>query len=257
MAEDTVVPNTPTWVDLSSTDPAASRIFYARLFGWQIEVAADPQFGGYALAQLAGKDVAGIGPTQSPDAPSAWMVYIGSADAEEVAERVEAAGGNVVARPFDVADQGRIAVFRDPTGAFISTWQPKAMAGFGAHGPNTFAWAELSARNFGKAVPFYAAVFGWTAARREMEGAPPYTEFQLAGQSIAGGMEMNPQAPAQVPSYWMVYFGVEDVAASFRTAIEAGAHEMLAPRPFPGGQLAILSDPQGAPFGLIKMEPRQ
>ena len=82
----------PALVDLSSSDPAGSRAFYAGLFGWQIEVSPDPQYGGHALAELDGRDVAGIGPSQSPDAPTAWMVYIGTADAAALGERVTAAG---------------------------------------------------------------------------------------------------------------------------------------------------------------------
>lgn len=30
---------------------------------------------------------------------------------------------------------------------------------------------------------------------------------------------------------------------------------MLAPKEFPGGRFAILSDPQGAAFALLKMKP--
>ena len=37
----------------------------------------------------------------------------------------------------------------------------------------------------------------------------------------------------------------------------SGAHEMLPPRDFPGGRFAILGDPQGAAFGILKMAPRQ
>jgi predicted enzyme related to lactoylglutathione lyase len=59
--------------------------------------------------------------------------------------------------------------------------------------------------------------------------------------------------PAGVPSYWMAYFGVDDVDRAYRTAIEAGAREMLAPQDFPGGRFAIVSDPQGAAFGLLKL----
>jgi hypothetical protein len=115
----------------------------------------------------------------------------------------------------------------------------------------------LSARGIGKVVPFYAAVFGWGSKQSEMgEGQPPYTEFLLGGDSIAGGMEMNPMVPAGVPNYWLVYFKVGDVDASFRKAIEAGAKEMLAPMDFAGGRFAILSDPQGATFGLLKTNPR-
>ena len=49
---DAVAPamNKPAWVDLSSSDPEASREFYSKLFGWHVEVNPDPQYGGYALA---------------------------------------------------------------------------------------------------------------------------------------------------------------------------------------------------------------
>jgi predicted enzyme related to lactoylglutathione lyase len=252
-----VVPSKPVWIELSSSDPTASRAFYSRLFGWNVEVSPDPTYGGYALARIGGKDVAGIGPTQSPEAPTAWMIYIGTQDAERLAQQVKAAGGTVVVGPFDVGDQGRMAVFQDPSGAFISTWQPSSMGGFGTSGPNTFGWAELNSRGIEQAIPFYGRVFGWAHATNEMgEGAPPYTEFQLEGESIAGGMEMNPMVPAQVPSYWMVYFAVDDVDGSFQRAIDAGGQEMLGPRDFPGGRLAIVADPQGAAFGLLNMTSR-
>jgi len=256
MAEATTsVASKPVWVDLATTDAAGAREFYSKLFGWDVEVNTDPQYGGYALARVDGQDVAGIGPKMSEQAPTAWSVYIGTPDAEELAGKVQAAGGNVIMPPFDVGDQGRMAVFQDPSGAFIAAWQRKAMGGFHTHAPNTFGWAELNARGIEKAIPFYRAVFGWTDKRSDMgEGQPPYIEFQLGGESIAGGMEMNPMVPAEVPSYWMVYFTVEDVDKSFKEATGAGGREMLAPQDFPGGRFAIVSDPQGAVFGLMKMQ---
>ena len=259
MAE-TVTPTVtkPIWIDLSSSDPAASREFYAKLFGWQVEVNPDPQYGGYALAKIGGKEVAGIGPTMMPEAPTAWSVYIWTPDAEELAKKVQAAGGNVIAPPMQVGEQGKMAVFQDPSGAIISAWQPAMMEGGLTDGqPGSFGWAELNSRGLEKAVAFYAAVFGWMSKTSPMgEGQPPYTEFWSGGQRVAGGMEMNPMVPAQVPSYWMVYIAVADVDASFRKAIEAGAQEMLAPQDFPGGRFAILGDPQGASFGLLKMAAR-
>src|SRR2546421_677512 len=172
--------------------------------------------------------------------------------------RYEAGGGKVVAPAFSVGDQGVMATFQDPAGAFISAWQPGTMAGvFPSGAPNTFGWAELNARGVEKAIPFYRSVFGWTAKKSEMgEGAPPYTEFQLGGESIAGGTEMNPMVPAQVPSYWLVYFGVDDVDGAFEKARKEGAEQILAPRDFPGGRFGIVRDPQGAVLGLLKMKPR-
>ena len=66
----TAIANKVVWVDLSSSDPAASRDFYSKLFGWNVEISPDPQYGGYGLAKLDGKDVAGIGPKQSAQAPT-------------------------------------------------------------------------------------------------------------------------------------------------------------------------------------------
>src|SRR4051812_31790244 len=71
------VANKPAWVDLGSKDAAASRDFYAKLFGWDVEVNSDPQYGGYAIAKAGGHDAAGIGPTMSPGQPTTWSFYIG------------------------------------------------------------------------------------------------------------------------------------------------------------------------------------
>src|ERR1700674_1948046 len=169
----TFVANTPVWVDLSSTDAAKARDYYAKLFGWKIELAPEPDAGGYALAKVNGKDVAGIGPAQTPGGPSAWMLYIGTKDADEIARKVEAAGGKVIAPPFEVLKSGRMAVFQDPAGAFISAWQPLEMQGAQLMGsPNTFAWAELNARGIDKAKAFYTKVYGWGEKESPMsEGA--------------------------------------------------------------------------------------
>lgn len=251
----TAVANKPVWVDLSSSDAEASRKFYSALFGWKLEVNPDPQYGGYAMAKVGDKQVAGIGPKMSAEAPTAWSVYIGTEDIDDLAKKVQAGGGKVVAPPFDVGDQGRMAAFQDPSGAVISAWQPKAMSGSLPVGePNTFGWAELNARGVDKAVPFYQKVFGWSVKTTPMgPDSPPYNEFQLGGQSIAGGTEMQPMVPKEVPSYWLVYFAVEDVDKSFKKATGAGAQELAAPMDFPGGRFAIVRDPQGATFGLLKM----
>jgi hypothetical protein len=48
--------NKPAWVDLAAKDPGAARDFYAKLFGWDIEVNPDPQYGGYGRAKVDGRD---------------------------------------------------------------------------------------------------------------------------------------------------------------------------------------------------------
>jgi predicted enzyme related to lactoylglutathione lyase len=245
----------PVWVELATPDPSASRDFYARLFGWHIEVNPDPIYGGYAIASLGDQDAAGIGPKQSSDAPTTWSIYIGTSDVDGLAETVTANGGTVIAPPFDVGDQGRMAVFADPSGAVISGWQGARMRGFAANQPNAFGWAELNARGLDRAIPFYAAVFGWSHSTSEaQEGSAPYTQFEADGENIAGAMEMNPGIPAAVPSHWMPYFNVADVDGAFQEAVAAGGREMMAPQDYPGGRFAIVGDPHGAAFGLMRIE---
>jgi predicted enzyme related to lactoylglutathione lyase len=246
--------NQPAWVDLASGDAAASREFYANLFGWDVQVNPDPQYGGYALAKIGGRDAAGIGPKMDPNAPTAWSLYIGTDDIEALARRVTEAGGSVAMAPFDVGDQGRMAVFQDPTGAFISAWQGTRMGGFETNADNSFGWAELNTRGVDKAITFYERVFGWTVRTSPMgEGQPDYHEFQLDGRSVAGAVDMPSDAPSKVPSGWQVYFSVPDVDAAFKKARDLGAREVFAPQEFPGGRFAIVTDPQGASIGLLKM----
>jgi predicted enzyme related to lactoylglutathione lyase len=247
----------PAWIDLSSPDPAASHAFYGGLFGWQVEVSDDPQYGGYGIAHLpdGGEDVAGIGPKMMPEAPTSWNLYIGADDAAALGDAVQAAGGAVIAPAFDVGAMGRMAVFSDSVGAVFSAWQPSGDGSFRAGDVGTFGWAELNARGMDKAKAFYGQVFGWTTSETPMgEGQGDYTQFALDGENMLGGLEMMPTIPAEVPSYWMVYFNVADVDAAYARALELGAHEMVSPVDMPGGRFAIVTDPQGAMFGLLKID---
>jgi predicted enzyme related to lactoylglutathione lyase len=249
----TRVINKPVWVDLATSDAGAARDFYSKLFGWQVEVNPDPQYGGYGLAKVGGQDAAGIGPKQSEQQPTAWSLYIGTDDVDGLSQRISEAGGTIISPPFDVGDQGRMAVFQDPSGAFISAWQTARMGGFANQGPNTFGWAELNARGVDRAIPFYERVFGWTTKTTPATGGfPPYTEFQIDGQSICGAFEIGPEVPAEVPSYWLIYFNADDIDATARKAVELGAREIVSPVDYPGGRFCVLSDPQGATFGLLK-----
>ena len=159
----TSVGHAPIWLDLSAGDPDKERAFYSKVFGWKIEVNPDPQYGGYSLAKMGGKDVAGIGPKQDPNGPTAWLVYVGSSDADETVKKTQAAGGKVVVEPMQVGPQGRMVVIQDPTGAFLGIWEPGQMKGAGVmRQENAFSWAELNSRGIDKAMPFYSKVFGWT-----------------------------------------------------------------------------------------------
>jgi predicted enzyme related to lactoylglutathione lyase len=83
---------------------------------------------------------------------------------------------------------------------------------------------------------------------------PDYTTFYSGGERVAGAMPMDAAMPPTIPSYWMPYFAASDVDAAFDKAKSLGAREMVAPTDFPQGRFAIVSDPEGAMFGLLRLE---
>jgi predicted enzyme related to lactoylglutathione lyase len=247
-------PGTPSWVDLASPDPDASARFYRGLFGW---TATEPgpveETGGYRMLQRDGRDVAGLGPVQSEGQPAMWTTYVSTDDADAVAERVREAGGQVIMEPFDVFDAGRMAVFGDALGAVISVWQPRATIGAQVvNEPGSLAWNELAARDIDAAKRFYEAVFGWQAETNAY-GDTSYTEWKLDGRSVGGMIEMNEQWPAEIPAHWMVYFAVEDIDAAVARAQELGGKVAVEPTDTPVGRFAVLNDPHGAVFSVIRL----
>src|SRR2546430_7270509 len=101
-------PGKPAWADLSTTDAAAGKTFYSKLFGWQPEDQG-PEAGGYVIFKLGGKQVTALGPVQNPGQPAAWSVYIATHDAAATAKKGPDAGGTVAPGPMDGPGPGPIA----------------------------------------------------------------------------------------------------------------------------------------------------
>lgn len=244
---------TPIWVDLSTTDVPAAVSFYGELFGWAAEDLGE-QAGHYNMFRKDGKQVAAANAVMDPHQPPAWTTYVSTADAKATADKVRAAGGTVALEPMQVMDAGSMAVFQDPTGAFFAVWQPGNMAGAELFNePGSQTWNELGTRDMDRAKKFYTEVFGWGIKDSPMGPDTSYTEFQIDGKSIAGGMPMGDNFPASVPANWLVYFAVEDPDATVAKAESLGGKVMMGTQQSPAGPFAVLADPQGAAFAIIKM----
>lgn len=252
------VAGTPSWVDLGTPDIDATVSFYEQLFGWEIPVSPiAEQTGGYRTATSNGRSVGGVMPLMQEGQPPVWSTYVSVDDAEATIEKVKAAGGTVFAEPMDVMDLGRMAVFADPTGAVIGVWQPGTMKGAElGNEPVSVTWNELNTRDPDAAKAFYADVFGWGAAPGG-DAIPGYVMFSRGGDedaSVAGMLDMNGQGvPEEVPPHWLVYFAVEDTDATIAKAEELGGTKMIGPVDIPTGRFALLQDPHGSSFGVIKL----
>ena len=252
----TLAPGTPNWVDLGTPDLTDAKRFYAALFGWTPHVSPQPEAGGYTIFTKGAKAVAGAGPLFGEDQRPAWSTYIATEDADALAAKVESAGGKVLVAPFDVMDQGRMAVFLDQSGAAFSVWQPMAMPGaelFNVSG--ALSWIELATRDPEGAKAFYGAVFGWEAEDQPI-GPGTYTNWRLGGQLIGGMMPILSEGPsADLPPRWMVYFAAADADATAERAVKLGGAVSVPPSDLPRGRFAVLTDAQGAAFSVIKLNP--
>lgn len=238
----------PSWVDMGTHDLKATLDFYAGLFGWDYQDMGE-ETGHYTMASIGGKQVAGLGPAQDPG-PSRWTTYVDVDDAEAVAKAAEAAGGTVVVPPMQVMTAGKMAVFRDTTGAFISAWQPGDHIGAQlVNEVGSFIWCELATSDLDKAKAFYSDVFGWGWG-----GSDEYAEAKVDGRSIAGALSRPADIPAEVPDSWLVYFGSADVDSDAKKAAGLGAVVRVPPRDIPNtGRFSVLTDPQGAAFAIFKV----
>jgi len=244
---------TPSWVDHGTTDLESSNSFYAELFGWIAEDQGE-EMGHYTIMRKGGKSVAGNMMIMMEGQPSAWTTFVSVDDADATIDLVKKAGGMVFAEPMDVSDIGRMAVFADVEGAVIGIWQPKTFIGAElANEAGSFVWNELNSRDLPAAKAFYGEVFGWTPNDLVMEEMS-YTEWKLGDKALAGMMTMPEMVPAEVPPHWLVYFGVDDTDASVAKATKLGATTIVSPTDIPPGRFAVLSDPDGAVFAIIKMQ---
>lgn len=109
-------PGAMTWNELASPEPAAAAAFLAALLGLR----AEEMPGDFAYTTLADAEgpVAGVY-RGGPDEPAEWRVYFAVEDAGATADRIRAAGGEVVQDPGATAD-GRVGVAADPWDAIFA-----------------------------------------------------------------------------------------------------------------------------------------
>jgi predicted enzyme related to lactoylglutathione lyase len=251
---------TPNWVDLQSTDQSAAKQFYSSLLGWSYDDNPMPGGGGvYSMAKLNGETVAAIAP-MPPGAPEGrppmWNTYIAVDNVDATVDKVSAAGGQVLMPAFDIGDAGRMSFVADPTGAVVGLWQANRHIGATlVSETGAVIWNELTTDKPDSALAFYEAVVGMTHSTMEMAPGQTYRVLKAGGADVGGCTE---PPMAGVPNHWHVYFAVDDVDATATKAGAEGGQVVVEPFDIPSvGRSAVLSDPQGAVFSVLKPAAQQ
>jgi predicted enzyme related to lactoylglutathione lyase len=259
MKIDRHAPGSFCWFELATTDQPAAKQFYTSLFGWEV---ADFPMGPsetYTIFRIDGRDAAAaytMRPEQRAEGtPSNWMLYVRVDDADAAAARALALGATTMGPAFDVGENGRMAVVRDPAGAHFCVWQPKTTEGTGVvEEPGTVVWADLSTPDQDSAGRFYADLFGWkiVGGKNELAAKPGSYHHIVNGEDFIGGIPPATYRDPRTPPHWLLYFAVPSCEAAIARATSLGAHLLHGPMTIESVRsFAVLSDPQGAIFGIV------
>src|SRR5262249_16584699 len=232
-----------------SADPKQAQDFYSKLFGWDTEVFRPGEID-YTMILSGGQTHGGFGKAIEGAPPPHWLSHVRVTNVEETIEAAKSAGGKLAAGPVEVGEGGRMAIVADPQGAYISAYQPENAAAPVPEG--VFVWDELGTTDVDGAQRFYEKVFGWTTSDMGPEYGG-YRVFNRGGTGIGGVLQLPDDS---IPPHWQPYVAVEDPDATTAKATKLGGAALMEPMDTPKvGRLAVLRDPQGATFGIIKPEP--
>ena len=111
-------------VELMSNDIGSAKSFYETLFDWSYQ---DMPVGDMTYTMVRVGEGTGGGMMQNPipNAPSAWMAYVGVDDVRASTAKARSLGATVMRDVTEVPGAGWLSIITDPTGAMLGLWQPK------------------------------------------------------------------------------------------------------------------------------------
>ncbi len=242
-----------------SDDAEKSRSFYEQLFGWTFD--RTERLGRlYFIARSSSGagPIAGIAQVQRrrPDEPiTQWISYLAVADVDAVAANVPGLGGRLLIPPTDIQNS-RAAIAVDPQGApfGIVSLGPNARppAGGPAAAIGTFIWRDYLAEDVERARTFYIGVGGFGAERQDRTDAVVHYVLTRSNRPVpvAG---LVPIGERQIAPTWLPYIRVSDPMQFATRAEQLGGRILLKASPeIRNGSVAVVTDPNGAPFALQK-----
>ena len=121
----------------------------------------------------------------------------------------------------------------------------------------SFIWYELITPDPDGAKAFYDAVVGWNV-EAQPSGEIDYRMITGADGNAGGVMRLTDEMQSHgARPVWLGYINVDDVDASVAAIEQAGGKVQMPASDIPDvGRIAMVADPQGAPFYVMKPTPR-
>jgi predicted enzyme related to lactoylglutathione lyase len=243
------------FVELVTPDIAAAKQFYAELFGWNFRD-IDAGKAQYAEAFLDGHSVAGLLQKAMPAGEQrrpAWLGFLAVRDVDSAKATAEQHGAKVLFAPHNFPNRGREAVFADPQGAVFAVLAsssgdpPDELAA-----PGEWIWSSLITSDPDTDAAFYQTLFDYEVFDSSDDDGAQHLMLATENYARASANSLPANKPGVHP-HWLNFVRVDDASAAAAKAVTLGGRILVEPRvDRHGGRLAVVADPQGAPFGLLE-----
>jgi predicted enzyme related to lactoylglutathione lyase len=244
------------WGELLTRDVGAAAEFYGKVFGWTFETyGPEDDLKTYTVVLSGGAPIGGMvyaAPRKEDkkgERAARWVGVISVPDVQAVASYVESQGGKVLMPPRVLGERGTAGLFADPEGGLFgalnsASGDPEDYLG----DENQWLWIELWAEDAARMAAFYKGIANYEVTA---DGSAEETAgFRLrSGGYARAGIK---QKQSKVPTTWLPYIRVRNVAETVAVATAAGASVKMQPRAVRGTSIAILVDPTGAPFAVAE-----
>lgn len=118
-----------------------------------------------------------------------------------------------------------------------------------------FVWYELMTDNADAAQEFYGSLLGWDFTSGDAPGID-YRLGSMTDTEVVGVMQLTPEMhEGGARPAWIGYIAVTAIDDALTRLDELGGRVLMGPDHMEGvGHMAMVTDPQGAPFYLIQTE---
>ncbi|HEV2567732.1 VOC family protein [Sphingomonas sp.] len=115
-----------------------------------------------------------------------------------------------------------------------------------------FIWYELMTTDASAAEGFYSGLLGWT-----FDGDPHYRHITASEGMVGGLLPLTPEMTSGgARPAWVAYIDVADVDRTVATIEAQGGRVLMPARDMENvGRMAMVTDPQGAPFYVMHPTP--
>jgi len=243
------------WAELVTPDLAAAEHFYGGLFGWTFQ-SVHTGMSDYAVALVDGRPVGGLYQKAIPAGEhrqSAWLTFIAVRDVDAAKQAAVAHGAKVVSDAKSYPARGRQAVLADPEGAVFAM-----LASSSGDAPDLLAvpgewiWSSLLSQDAGTEAAFYQQVFSYDVFDLASEDGLEHVILSSEDFARASVNAFPPGAAHRHP-HWLNFIRVEHTIDAVAKAVSSGGRVLVEPHvDRHGGQVAVVADPAGAPFGLME-----